>query len=405
MSTKIKMIVIALFAMLGVTVFAQTPKELVEQGEKYFEQQDYSKAVDCFRRAAEQGDAEGQNTYGGMFFNGTGVEQNHKTAFEWFQKSANQGCVEGQFDLGYCYENGYGVEKDTKKAIKWYIKAAEQGNNAAVVRLENIELLIKEGSNGKKGCVDKEGQIIIPYEYDSFDGDWSSKASSVNEGFIKAKKNGKWGIIDLNNNIVIPFEYNRSLDIKWFSDGLCAVNKEGRLGKWGFVDAQNHLVIPFEYSEVNEFRNGLCLVEKDNRDMIIDKNNTMVYYAMDKFDGFRIVYDKNEDKRGVIDKSNQVVIPLEYQSLKFVGDEFFGAKKNDSWGIIDKDNQVVIPFEYEGIGNSIGDHGTIIFRAKKNGKWGSIDKNNRMIKPFEDLNEDPKKMRDYYESLEEMYGF
>lgn len=123
--------VIALLTMLYAGIYAQTPKELVEQGEKYYEQEDYVKAVDCFRRAAEQGDAEGQLNYGAMFFLGKGVEQNYKTAFEWILKSANNGNIDGQNDLGYLYENGFGIDQNYNKALEWYKKASDNGSGSA----------------------------------------------------------------------------------------------------------------------------------------------------------------------------------------------------------------------------------------------------------------------------------
>ena len=127
MCTKLKMIEMALFAMLWMPSCGQSQalNELMEQGEQYFKQQDYSKAIDCFRRAAEQGDAWGQDDYGCMFLYGTGVERDYKTALEWFKKSADQGFAEGQYDLGRMYHYGLGVEQDYAKALEWYNKAAQ----------------------------------------------------------------------------------------------------------------------------------------------------------------------------------------------------------------------------------------------------------------------------------------
>src|SRR5258707_13165882 len=45
--------------------------------------------------------------------------------FNCYQKAAELGDREGQFGLGDCYANGDGVAKDLKEAVKWYRKAAE----------------------------------------------------------------------------------------------------------------------------------------------------------------------------------------------------------------------------------------------------------------------------------------
>lgn len=130
MSTKIKMIAMALFAMLCMPSYgqSQTPKELVEQGYKHSENGDYDKAIECYRKAAQQGDAQGQDELGGMYLYGAGGEVDYATALEWFRKSAAQGFAEGQRDVGLMYHYGLGVEQDYAKALEWYNKAAQQGN-------------------------------------------------------------------------------------------------------------------------------------------------------------------------------------------------------------------------------------------------------------------------------------
>ncbi|KAJ3051184.1 hypothetical protein HDU99_008486, partial [Rhizoclosmatium hyalinum] len=55
--------------------------DLVELGATYYGQKEYSKAIDLFLNAAEQGNAAGQN---------------------W---------------LGFCHENGYGVAQDSVTAV------------------------------------------------------------------------------------------------------------------------------------------------------------------------------------------------------------------------------------------------------------------------------------------------
>ena len=48
-------------------------------------------------------------------------------AVEWYRKSAEQGWARAQYDLGRCYHKEQGVARDLKKAMEWYLKAAEQG--------------------------------------------------------------------------------------------------------------------------------------------------------------------------------------------------------------------------------------------------------------------------------------
>ncbi|MBO0905234.1 SEL1-like repeat protein [Jiella sonneratiae] len=85
-------------------------------------------AVAWFRKAAEQGDAEGQASLGAMYSEGTGVEKDLVQAVAWFRKAAEQGDTRGQISLGNMYADGTGVEKDLAQAVAWFRKAAEQGD-------------------------------------------------------------------------------------------------------------------------------------------------------------------------------------------------------------------------------------------------------------------------------------
>lgn len=52
---------------------------------------------------------------------------NYTKAVEYFQKAAEQGHAKAQHNLRVCYKNGYGVPKNYSEAEKWYKKAAAQG--------------------------------------------------------------------------------------------------------------------------------------------------------------------------------------------------------------------------------------------------------------------------------------
>lgn len=66
-------------------------------------------------------------------------------------------------------------------------------------------------------------KISIPCVYEDM-------AYGFFEGFIVAKKNEKMGYLDRHGNVVIPFSYDSASD---FSEGFAAVE---RFGKWGYVD-------------------------------------------------------------------------------------------------------------------------------------------------------------------------
>ena len=89
--------------------------------------QNYTEAVNWYRKSAEQGYAEAQNNLGWMYQNGYGVAQSYTEAVNWFRKSAEQGYAEAQYNLGAMYANGDGVAQNYTEAVKWFRKSAEQG--------------------------------------------------------------------------------------------------------------------------------------------------------------------------------------------------------------------------------------------------------------------------------------
>jgi TPR repeat protein len=60
---------------------------------------DQAKAVDCFRKAAELGDADAMQSLGWCYANGVGVAKDFMTAVEWVRKAADSGSTEAKESL------------------------------------------------------------------------------------------------------------------------------------------------------------------------------------------------------------------------------------------------------------------------------------------------------------------
>lgn len=79
-------------------------------------------------------------TLGFMFFSGLGVIQDYSKALEWFIEAAQQGNVVAQKNVGTIYAGGYGVPRDYREAARWYLMAAE--NNDAVMQKRLADMYI-----------------------------------------------------------------------------------------------------------------------------------------------------------------------------------------------------------------------------------------------------------------------
>jgi len=82
------------------------------------------RALESFRKAAEQGDAKAQVKLGIAYATGEGIVKDEAQAVVWFRKAAEQGDAKAQVNLGNMYSEGKGIMRDEARAVEWYRKAA-----------------------------------------------------------------------------------------------------------------------------------------------------------------------------------------------------------------------------------------------------------------------------------------
>ncbi|MCQ2573379.1 MAG: hypothetical protein MJ182_05755 [Treponema sp.] len=184
-------------------------------GRYYDCQQDYAKAVEWYKKSAEQGFALGQNNLGLMYENGQGVPQDYAKAVDWYKKSAEQGFAISQNNLGDMYEYGKGVPQDYAKAVDWYKKSAEQGNASAQCNLGYM------------------------YEY----------GKGVPQDYAKAvdwyKKSAEQGNARAQNHLGDMYEYGQGVP----QDYVKAVEWYKKSAEQGNAYGQNHLGDMYEYGK------------------------------------------------------------------------------------------------------------------------------------------------------------
>ena len=85
-------------------------------------------AVDCFRRAAGQGDANGSYNLGMVYARGLGVPRDDMRAFAFFRAAAEKGHPAAINSLGWFFREGRVFGKDLELAARWFEKSASYGN-------------------------------------------------------------------------------------------------------------------------------------------------------------------------------------------------------------------------------------------------------------------------------------
>eukprot|EP00729_Bicosta_minor_P030349 gene30349-biopygen21623 len=102
-------------------------------------EQDHVEAAKWFRKSAEAGNADGQHSFGVLYYKGEGVEQSYVEAAKWFRMAAEAGHAKGQWNLGAMYGSGDGVGQDFSKAVRWLQLAGAQGITVALTTLDDLQ--------------------------------------------------------------------------------------------------------------------------------------------------------------------------------------------------------------------------------------------------------------------------
>ena len=103
---------------------------------------DLSAAFKYYMRAAQLGYPPALFNVGNMYATGAGIQRDPFEAALWFRQAADKGVADAQYNLALGYETGRGVPRDEATAQKWYRMAANQGYAKARY---NWALMLEEG--------------------------------------------------------------------------------------------------------------------------------------------------------------------------------------------------------------------------------------------------------------------
>lgn len=164
------------------------------------------------------------------------------------------------------------------------------------------------------GYINSSGELVIPVNIEA-DYGWMLDARDFNEGVVAILNKDQWGYMDKKGNTVIPFKYDSASD---FSNTLATVSKDY---KYGAIDHSGKTVLDFKYNHLGEFKEGLASFTPANSDkngFINAKGKEIIApiwdQAMDFSEGLAAVAkgDYDNAKWGFVDTSGKVVIEPQY---------------------------------------------------------------------------------------------
>jgi TPR repeat protein len=122
---------VVVFCLLNFTAIMADPVEDTKKAEEAYYRDDLPVALELYRKAANEGYAPAQVRLAYIL----DWSESNEEAVEWYRKAAEQNNAEGKFGLGVMYSNGEGVETDPELALKLISESAEQEYPPAMNRL------------------------------------------------------------------------------------------------------------------------------------------------------------------------------------------------------------------------------------------------------------------------------
>ena len=170
------------------------------------------------------------------------------------------------------------IDKNSHEIIKTDCDYAEDFNEGFAAICSGIKNMpyerTKEENEAQKRwsetmMADKEDRKSWETKFLQAESEMAVFREMGHENIQKMHKNGRWGFINKSGETVIPLEYE--LEYKYpyqyrnfykFSESLSRAQKGDRQG---YIDKTGTIAVPFEYDYVEEFHEGLAVVQKNGK--------------------------------------------------------------------------------------------------------------------------------------------
>lgn len=231
--------------------------------------------------------------------------------------------------------------------------------------------------NDKMGIIDENENQIVPIEYKNI------RSSRYNDGsYLAINKEGKYGCIQADGKVSLPFEYD------FINTNYSNSLKTTKGDKCGMIQVNNgspHEIVTCEYDNIIIDKESL-IVEKDNKFGILDSYGKLIapceYESIEKIlfkkysSNYLYVAKKNK-KYTVLDKSSRVISEKEYTDISPIASldynkSYWGTAKYSSFllfkdkgktGLLDMLGKPILETKYDDV---IGEFNNTIMVKNKN---------------------------------------
>lgn len=284
-------------------------------------------------------------------------------------------------------------------------------NDVKIMEAES-ECYIVANDQGKYGCVNKDGEVVIPMQYDdlSYDdgvliatiedkrgvineeGEWLIRAEydnicQISVGdirYYRVELDEKKGILDQSGITILPTIYD---GIDWIypdEDGEDFVTiRYDELS--GVINQNYEIVISPEYSDIliYDSYDYVCRCKaEDGKYSLIDKQGNVLISEADWISGIgtgglvMVDWSDGDSKYDIYNYRGEYVVSVDGERAGMFGCGLACIKKDGLWGYINTKGEVVIECMYDDAEMFSSDG---IARVRLGDKWGYIDEQGNAI--------------------------
>lgn len=255
------------------------------------------------------------------FINGLAlVEKNGKYGF--INKN-NEAIVPIEYDSAIDFADGNGiaaVSKFTEEGELWAI-IDDRGKFVTSFIYSDVARDVS-GTHVYVDCEDENGMCSQEsYMIDKY-GNRIDEPSDDKDDLEIVKREGKYGVVNKNNDIIIPFNFDRIT--QRFGEYYIVEKREANELKGGgylkgLFSNKGKQIIPCKYNEISDFHDGISMVYDGwSYGFISDRGEVIsecIYSQAQPFsEGFAVVRDSK--KMGYINTKGELIIPFQYETAE-----------------------------------------------------------------------------------------
>ncbi|MCX6275642.1 MAG: WG repeat-containing protein [Bacteroidetes bacterium] len=264
-------------------------------------------------------------------------------------------------------------------------------------RLSNIALLPAR-KNNRFTFITEDGRQIIPNLYDDVD--------EFSEGLCAVNRNGKYGYISKKGKLEIDFLFDGKASV---------INRDGELlvkplydevgapiddrilfldsMKYGYLDTHGKVVIAPQFEIAYDFSHGLAVAGREEELGVIDLNGLWgipAKYEAVSIESNGLIHVEKDEQSGLLNRIGEELLAVKYDAVGVFSSGLALVSQEEKFGYADASGRIVIPIRYDFnrqmMGRSEFNHGFAKVREK--GKSGLIDSTGNIIIPcqYDDIN-------------------